>query len=133
MSLLEGGLGAAFRLLGGRRASGDPVPPPDIFPVGFNFGIPPANKPPNPGGLPFIRPLLEFSDAELLFFPSTRGALLSFVTAFFNFAPERIEANNMFLLSASFLLSWGGSTLAKLNVGGGGGPGGGGGGGIFSY
>lgn len=122
-------------------------------PLCFNFGIPPANISPSceaipiggagaDGGLSWLL-LLLFVDGlvvgmegaddgdDLLLSttpPPTWGALLSFVSAFFNLAPFLISPSKAFLSGVIF----GGCPLPKFGGGGGGPPpiaGGGGGGG----
>ena len=57
--------------------------PPAVF---FRVGMPPANRPPIPGRGP--EPESWPPPPELVFlFEPTMGALLSFVTVFFNFVP----------------------------------------------
>lgn len=63
-------------------------------PAGFSLGIPPANKPPSwggpppPIGPPIGSPTAAEDEAALPpFAVSTEGALLSLVSAFFNFLP----------------------------------------------
>ena len=65
----------------------------------------------------------------MLLLLSTTGALLSFVTVFFNFMPLWMSPNRAPLSFCAFLFSLGFSVLAWEMAGGGGGPGGGGGGG----
>lgn len=118
-----------------------PVPGLPLSPADFNFGIPPAKRPPSPIGdapipppppppllLPPIPPPLLLGLGLFV----TAGALRSLVTAFFSLAPLCI-----WLSKAP--LSWGlpedlGGGPEALGAGGGGGPGGGGGGGgIFFF
>lgn len=65
--------------------------PLSLLPVGFNIGFPPANNPARLGGPPLITPVPELGGFD---FPSMRGALLSFVTAFFNLAPALISLSS---------------------------------------
>ena len=110
-----------------------------LSPVGFNFGIPLANNPPNPMGPPLfvlLMPLvttlellfsLLFKEEELPASPFaltlTTGALLSTVTVFFNVFPALIDWRSK-PLSCSPAPEPG-----ALNTGGGGG----GGAGILTY
>ena len=76
-------------------SKGGPDEPPDVrgSPAFLSFGIPPAKRPPSPGGPPpppppeLLPPDPEPPPAGAFpTFPTT-GALLSFVTVFFNLAP----------------------------------------------
>ena len=101
-----------------------------LSPVGFNFGIPPANKPPSDMGPPLLL-LLLIAVLELLVLllllneglfdspltlPETAGALLSTVTVFFKVLPALMDCNSKFLLSPT-----GGPEAATCGGGGGGG------------
>lgn len=102
-----------------------------LSPVGFNFGIPPANKPPRDIGPPLL--LLLVAKLELLLlvllllfckglvdspltFPAIAGALLSTVTVFLKLLPALMDCNSKFLLSPT-----GGPEAPACGGGGGGG------------
>lgn len=103
-----------------------------LSPVGFNFGIPPANKPPSDMGPPLLElELLLLIALELLvlllllneelddspfILPAIAGALLSTVTVFFRVLPALIDCSNKPLLSPI-----GGPAEAPACGGGGGG------------
>jgi hypothetical protein len=142
--VLEGGGGALDALFlkvggsGGVALLGLGGAPP-IPPVFLSCGMPPANKPANPGGPPpeglippptAPPPIAPPPEPPLLLF-SIRAALRSFFSeslTFLSFLPCSIDFNKSLLP-----LVEGGGILAATG-GGGGGPGTGGGGGtIFSY
>lgn len=100
-----------------------------LSPVGFNFGIPPANKPPSGIGPPLLLLLIAALEVLVLLLllneglfdspltlPAIAGALLSTVTVFFKVLPALMDCNNKFLLSAT-----GGPEVVTCGGGGGGG------------
>lgn len=80
-----------------------------LRPVGFNFGIPLENNPPNPIGPLVLTPPLKVFDPLLslvpeeeefdspLTLPVTTGALLSTVTVFFKAFPALIDCSRRLL------------------------------------
>lgn len=107
-----------------------------LSPVGFNFGIPPTNKPPSDMGPPLLELLLlllliapellvllllllkelkELVDSFLTR-PEIAGELLSTVTVFFRVLPALMDCSNKPLLSPT-----GGPVEAPACGGGGGG------------
>lgn len=96
----DGPLLTRLPALGGMGGVGTEEGVEDPSSLFFNLGIPPANKPPNAGGPSLLVFDVELGgrgteggeDFELLLLPdlglaSTIGALLSFVTDFFNLVP----------------------------------------------
>ena len=91
--IFEDGEILGFLIPGGSNAGPDVPPDARGSPALLSFGIPPAKRPPSPGGPPpplppeLLPPVPEPPPAGPLETLPTTGALLSFVTVFFNLAP----------------------------------------------